>query len=148
MSAILRTVVKFKSPAFNTSENKDYFINPGCFGDDVARWIAQELRIKGHQACDEPGQEDFGWYLIFRVADVSHCLVLGYRPDDDVWIGWLERDRGLIGSVFGFRKKGIQPDAVDAIQGILSDSPQINDVTWHFPRDFDHGRENLGKPQP
>lgn len=148
MSARVRTIVTFKSPDFNTSDNKNYFINPGCFGDDVVRWIAQELRAKGHQSLGEPGQEDFGWYLIFKVGEVRHCLVIGYRPDDCVWIGWLERHYGPVGSLLGFRKRGIQPGAVAAIQEILCGSPRVNDVKWHFPRDFDHGREGLGKPEP
>jgi len=148
MPATFRTVATFKSSAFNTSEHREYFINPGCFGDDVARWFAQQLRSKGHQAADEPGQEDFGWYLIFKVANVSHCLVVGYRPDDAAWIGWLERDRGLVGSLLRRRSRDIQPAAVVAIHEILSGSPQIRDVKWHFAHDFDHGREDLAKPDP
>ena len=37
----IRTVVTFQSSAFNTSERKDYFINNCCYGDDVARVIAE-----------------------------------------------------------------------------------------------------------
>ena len=33
----MRTVATFRSAAFNTSEARPYFINPGCFGDDLAK---------------------------------------------------------------------------------------------------------------
>jgi hypothetical protein len=49
MTAKIRTVVTFESSLFNTSDPKDYFINPCCFGDDVAVWLAQQLRAKGYE---------------------------------------------------------------------------------------------------
>jgi hypothetical protein len=122
MRATIRTVVTFESAAFNRSEHKDYFINPGCFGDDVAVWLIQELRNRKQETAATPGQEDFGWYFNFRVSGTEHSFVLGYRPGDEtesgVWIGWLERSRGLI--LFGFRQRGIQPEAVRIIHEVLS----------------------------
>ncbi len=35
----MKTVAFFESEAFNHSEPKEYFINPCCFGDDLARWL-------------------------------------------------------------------------------------------------------------
>src|SRR6185503_13266657 len=97
MDATVKTVVTFKSSAFNVSEPKEHFINPCCFGDDVARWLAEQLRDKGCQAGYVPGQEDFGWYFSFLVAGIEYCFVIGHRPGDEngegVWIGWLERSR-------------------------------------------------------
>ena len=94
---------------------------------------------------EQPGQEDFGWYLNFEVAGSGHYFVIGHRPTDEseagTWIGWLERSRGLIGSVLGGRKRGIQPLAAEAIHKILSSSPLVRDVRWHFERDFDNGNE-------
>lgn len=43
MDAKVRTVVTFESTAFNMAEPKDYFINPCCFGDDLAKWLIDEL---------------------------------------------------------------------------------------------------------
>src|SRR2546421_4839228 len=103
-----RTVVTFKSEAFNTAEQKPYFINPGCFGDDLAKWLLQELRKKGVKTAAEPGQEDFGWYLNFEIAGTASTLVVGYRAgskeDAGTWIGWLERNRGLVSSLLGRRE--------------------------------------------
>ena len=141
MESEIRTVVTFESAAFNMAEPKDYFINSCCFGDDVANWLIAELRKKGVETDEKPGQEDFGWYLNFTVQGTQHTFVIGHRPNGEseagTWIGWLERSRGFIGSILGRRKHGIHPSAVEAIHGTLSSSPLIRDVRWYSQRDFD-----------
>jgi hypothetical protein len=143
MNSSLRTVATFKSTAFNMTQPKEKFINACCFGDDVAKWLIGELRKLGIKTDEEPHQEDFGWYFDLEVAGAGHCFVVGHRPTGEseagTWIGWLERSRGFIGSVFGVRKRGIQPLAAEAIHRILSSSALIRDVRWHFKRDFDKG---------
>jgi hypothetical protein len=146
MGTEIRTVVSFESTAFNMTEPKDYFINPYCFGDDVAEWLMRELRKQGARTDERPGQEDFGWYLNFEAAGVGHTFVIGHRPRGETelgtWIGWLERKRGLIRSILGSRKRGIQAAAAQAIHQILTGSPVVHDVRWHFQRDFDSGNEH------
>jgi hypothetical protein len=146
MSEETRTIVTFKSTAFNMTEPRDYFINPCCYGDDVAKWLMIELRQRGIQTDEKPGQEDFGWYLNFHVPRTDYTLVIGHRPGDDhdegTWIIWLERRRGLMGSLLGSRKRGIELSAVDAIHSILSGSLQIRDIRWHFQRDFEKEKDS------
>jgi hypothetical protein len=148
----MRTLVTFKSSAFNTSEPKDYFINDGCFGDDIAKWLIRELQKLGFQPIDEPGQEDFCWYFTFRVGNTEHAFLIGFRPGDantdGIWIGWLERKRSFIGSVLGGRKRGTHPAAAHAIHVILSASPQIQDVRWHVQATFERDHEESGSPEP
>ena len=146
---ILRNVI-FKSAAFNTTEPKDYFINECCFGDDVARWLTQELRSRGVHTEPEPGQEDFGWYVTFRIGEAEYDFVIGYRPGEDEqlgdWMCTIERRAGLIGSVFGARKREIPVEAAQAIHGVLSTSPQIMDLLWFT--DQDYAREENGRSAP
>ncbi|HWX55012.1 MAG TPA: hypothetical protein VN176_10530 [Verrucomicrobiae bacterium] len=145
MESEIRTVVTFESTAFNMTEPKDYFINHCCFGDDVAEWVIRELRKQGMGTDEKPGQEDFGWYLNFEAAGIGHTFVIGHRPHGEseagTWIGWLERKRGLIRSILGGRRRGIEASAAQAIHQILTASPMVRDVRWHFPRDFDSGIE-------
>ena len=147
-----RTIVAFRSTAFNTTEEKDYFINPGCFGDDLGKWLIRELRSRGLHTDDEPDSEDFGWYFTFRVGDLEYDFVISYRPGDGDpegdWIGWLERSKGFLASMLGLRKKGIEPEAAQAVHAVLSASPQIREVRWHFRQDFDAGREELASQTP
>lgn len=148
----IQTIVTFPCPKFNTTDSKEYFINECCFGDDLANWLIQQLRSRGFQTDPEPGQEDFGWYFGHRVGDTDYQFVIGHRPGDandpPVWIGWVERKAGLIGSLLGARKRGIQPDALAAIHSTLLTMPQVSSIAWHLKEDFDPGKEELGKPQP
>jgi hypothetical protein len=57
---VVRTLVTFRSDKFNTSESKPYFINPECFGDDVARWMIDELKNCGVKANPKPGRKTSG----------------------------------------------------------------------------------------
>jgi hypothetical protein len=92
MDSEIRTLVTFESTAFNMAEPKAYFINPCCFGDEVAKWLIGELRRQGVDADEKPGQEDFGWYLNFEVTGTGHTFVIGHRPT-----GQSEDGRGLDG---------------------------------------------------
>jgi len=134
------------------AEPKDYFINLCCFGDGVAKWLIGELRKQRVETDEKPGQEDFGWYLNFEVRGTGHTLLIGHRPtgvtEAGTWIGWLERSRSFIGSQLGGRERGIQLAAAEAIHRILSNSPLIRYVRWHFRRDFDKGFEERGASSP
>ncbi|MCB9784337.1 MAG: hypothetical protein H6751_15345 [Candidatus Omnitrophica bacterium] len=136
---------------FNTTEVKEYFINPCCFGDDVARWLVGRPREAGVEVDDDIGQEDFGWYLNFDMPEGEHCVVLGFRPGDDDtpghWVAEVERDVGFFRSILGGRRKGIAPSAVRAVHEAL-EAPEICNIRWHERANFDAGNEELGTPQP
>ncbi len=147
----MRTLTTFESSAFNTTEPREYFINPNCFGDDLAKWLLAALRRAGLKADEEPGQEDFGWYFDFTVPEGEHCVVVGFRPGDPApqgcWIAWLERSRGFLGSLFGGRQCGIAPSAVAALHAALQ-APEIRNLRWHEKHNFDAMREELGSDAP
>jgi len=62
--------------------------------------------------------------LISAYLVSNTCFVIGHRRGDDneegVWIGFLERRRGLVAFLLGVHKRGIQPAAVRAIHEILA----------------------------
>jgi hypothetical protein len=128
----VRREASFRSSAFNTSQVRDYFINDCCFGDDLAKWMMERLRGAGVETADEPGQEDFGWYFEFTVPAGKHCCMLGYQGDtpEGVWRLWLERSRGLVGSLLGRRSQGIDEAAARAINDVLAATPEIRDLEW------------------
>jgi hypothetical protein len=148
----MRTLVTFESAAFNTTQTRDYFINPGCFGDDTCRWLMERLRQQGVTTDPEPDQEDCGWYFDFAVPEGEHCCVVGFRPagsesEPGVWIAWIERERTFLGSLFGGRNRGIASTAVSAIHNALS-APEVANLRWHEKSDFDKGREERGSKEP
>ena len=145
---MMRTLVTFHSDLFNTQEVKEHFLNPCCFGDDAANWIADRLRRAG-TAVDEIEQEDFGWYLTYDTAEGKHCLVIGYRPEDDsggCWIAWVERHVGFLRSLFGGRN-AVSQSAIAVVHEALQDS-EIHDARWHERTHFDRGDENRGTETP
>jgi hypothetical protein len=54
--------ILFETSRFNLSDQKPHFINPCCFGEDLAHWLAGQLRQR-NVACTSPDQEDWGWYF-------------------------------------------------------------------------------------
>lgn len=148
----MRTVATFHSSAFNSSEPKPHFINPGCFGDDVALWLIAQLRSAGAVTDEQPGQEDFGWYFNFAVPDGSHTCVVELRPGDAGfeadWVIWTERQRGLLGSLLGGRHRGISPAAVALLHSVLAAAPEVTELRWHDRQDFDAGREEAAASEP
>ena len=78
---VVRTMVTFRSGQFNTTERKPFYINDCCFGDDLAAWLIQELKTFGIVVDEKAGQEDFGWYITFRVGLYKYHFVVGYNAD-------------------------------------------------------------------
>jgi len=143
----VRTLVTFRSNKFNTSISKPNYINPECFGDDLAEWLVRELISARIAADSKLGQEDFGWYLGFTCGPNKYDFIVGFNPDG-YWMGWLERQRGPIASLFGLRKRGIQPNAAHAIHSVLTSAEGVSEVRWHFQKDFDALGRDLGTLTP
>lgn len=72
----------FSTDRFNLSKVKEHFINPCCFGEDLASWLHERLQIVG-LTVDEPGQEDFGWYLGARLGADRYLLTISGNPDEE-----------------------------------------------------------------
>jgi hypothetical protein len=136
-----RTVVTFRSDAFNTTVVRPYFMNALCFGDDVAQHIVFELEKRGYKA-EAPAQEDFGWYFRFSVSGKPHLFVIGRRPVEGDWLGSIER------VPFLFVKRAVDPEAPVAIDSVLANDEVFQKVRWHHGEQFDAGEEELGTPHP
>ena len=75
---------------------------------------------------------------------------MSFRPDEPegAWVLWLERSRGLVGSLFLGRKRGIDDAAVSTIHETLAGTPEITGLRWHERQSFDAGREENGSGDP
>jgi hypothetical protein len=56
------------------------------------------------------------------------------------WVGWIERDCGLIGGIFGARKK-VEKEVCEMLEKVLVNSDKVSELRWHFKEDFDRGIE-------
>lgn len=152
----VRTIVTFKSQSFNTSEARPYFTNPCCFGDDVCHFLIGKFKEAGLECDEKPGQEDFGWYFNFKYNSQAFCLLAAFRPEEEnssspdsgLWNLYLERAAEFIASIFGARNKGMDQALAQKLHSILSATNEFSELRWHFRRDFDASREELGTPQP
>src|SRR5438876_11436835 len=93
--------ILFKTGRFNLSKVGDHFINPCCFGEDVARWLRQELTEKKIET-REPYQEDWGWELPTKSGDQSYFLCMSgssdgstANPDEGKWGIIVEKIRSI-----------------------------------------------------
>ena len=73
--------ILFESNRFNLSEPKKHFINPNCYGEDLAAWLRSKLIERGVPTI-EPGQEDWGWYIESKLDDSGYFIGIGGNADD------------------------------------------------------------------
>jgi hypothetical protein len=71
--------ILFRTKRFNLSTAKGHFINPDCFGEDLAAWLRDKLTERG---IDVPhlGQEDWGWYLKVKLKKEFYFLGMNGIP--------------------------------------------------------------------
>ena len=134
----MKTVAVFESEAFNYTEPKEFFINPCCFGDDLARWLMGELAKQQISVDDEPGQEDFGWYFEFSIEADKYCLVISSDGEGE-WFLVVERVCGLIPALLGGRHRSVGGRGLEAIEDVLSRSDRIEKLRWVSWKEFRQG---------
>ncbi|MEM8885122.1 MAG: hypothetical protein AAGD14_13720 [Planctomycetota bacterium] len=114
----LRCLATFRTRGFNTTEEKESFINPGCFGDDLVAQLLQGLEADGEEIDPEPIAEDFGWAGRFRG---KHHVIVSFRPDDDEGAGlwYLHVDPAT------------RPGA-EAVHRVLARTEGVDGLGWHL----------------
>jgi hypothetical protein len=79
----MRDEIKVTTDLFEHRQVGPHFINPCCFGEDFATWLANELaplRGAGFEM-SAPIQEDYGWRLWCRRGDDPYWIALSYCGD-------------------------------------------------------------------
>ena len=102
----MHTDLLFESDRFNLSEVKPHFINPICFGEDVAAWLRSKLIERGI-ATIAPDQEDWGWYIEAAFNQSNYFLGIGGNaeesgsdPNQGEWRIMVEKKRSLADKLF------------------------------------------------
>ena len=126
--------LRFRTDRFNLSKVGKHFINPCCFGEDLAAWLGPGLRDKGIEV-REPYQEDWGWELPASKGDDSYYLCMGGNadesptdPDRGEWRIIIEKKRALLQVLTGRGK--IKPDdpMLALVRQILSSEGDISGI--------------------
>lgn len=149
MKQLTRTYVTFEATGFNTTEDKEEFINPGNFGKDVAEWLISELKGKVPNIDPEIGQEDSGWYFTFTGnSGKTYDFLVGRRGDED-WLGCFECSLGFFKSILGLRKiSKVDREDLVVFHKILKCSNHISNIKWHYEKDFMKGNEDAYSDTP
>lgn len=128
---MVRNTVQFKSTTFNTTQIQPHFINDCCFGEDVALWLRPQLAALGHEV-EQPGQEDWGWYLDCRQHGITHTLNIGcvFEDDGPVWQIYLERQVPLLNRLLQ-RNREVEPNLTQALHQLLTTAPEATEIRWY-----------------
>lgn len=126
----MQNTARFSTDIFNTTIVHEHFINDCCFGEDVGEWLKSRLEAKGYEI-DDPGQEDWGWYLGCVKDGVTYMLCLYFMEEDEepfwqivvvVCVPFLKRI---------FRPKPEIPAQLRRdIHNVLESEPKIRDIYW------------------
>jgi hypothetical protein len=122
----------FKTGRFNLTVMKDHFINPCCFGEDLAAWLRDKLVAKGVKS-SSPGQEDWGWYLKVNYLRDSYFLGMSGNAhqqgcDEGQWRIIVEKKRSVSQWLRGTGKILENDRVVLLIEEILRAEPNFQEV--------------------
>jgi hypothetical protein len=125
--------ILFKTSRFNLSKVGEHFINPCCFGEDLAAWLRLQLGTE-EVVTAQTYQEDWGWEVpVTHVGDSYYLCMSGNadhpdaNSDEGEWRIIVEKRRSLWKRLTG--KGKIAPDdaLVVLIENILFNQPGIID---------------------
>lgn len=123
----------FETDRFNLSEVKPHFVNPCCFGEDLAEWLRGRLAEKGMEV-SEPGQEDWGWYVGVTYKGESYFVGVGGNADESPagnrgeWRIMVERRRPLWRRLSGQDNSAETLEAINIIREVLESEPGFANV--------------------
>jgi hypothetical protein len=126
--------ILFRSSHFNLSKVGEHFINPCCFGEDLAAWLIPKLALKNIETA-KPYQEDWGWELPVECGNDAYYLCMSGNADDPdalkdegEWRIIVEKRRSLWQRLTGKGKIETGDPLIRLIEEILRNETTIRDV--------------------
>ncbi|MBI5667625.1 MAG: hypothetical protein HZC41_06420 [Chloroflexi bacterium] len=134
----------FQTHLFENKVVKPHFINPICFGEDVAAWMIARLPQPPF-VVSEPIQEDYGWGFWARVNDEPYWTAIAIVEDTigQEWAEWMVSVNYEPGFnlVRRFLKRPREENLLmlcRALDAALHAEPSIRDIQW-WRDDFYNG---------
>ena len=118
--------ILFKTSRFNLSKVEAHFINPCCFGEDLAAWLRVKL-IDRNIEVFQPYQEDWGWELLAKNGSDSYYLCMSGNSDESN----TNRDEGEWRIIVEKRRsiwQRLRGNVARIIEELLSSESTIRDV--------------------
>jgi hypothetical protein len=126
--------IVFRAGRFNLSKVGAHFVNPCCFGEDLAAWLRDRLREKGLET-REPYQEDWGWELPVKNGEQSYFLCVSGNADGDPanrnegeWRIIVEKERSIRKRLTGKGKITSDEEMLVWLREILISDTSIRDI--------------------
>jgi hypothetical protein len=126
--------ILFKTGRFNLSKVGQHFINPCCFGEDLAAWLRLKLSERSIEV-REPYQEDWGWELPVTHGSDSYYLCVSGNSDESStnidegeWRIIVEKRRSIRQRLRGAGKIDAEDKMARTIQEILCAEPSVREV--------------------
>ena len=136
----MRNQVSFRTRLFENKEPKSYFINPPCYGEDLASWLLQ--RLQGTEfSVGEPIQEDYGWGFWVE----SDYWVAAGVMDDSIgvdqpeWQVSVSFEAGLKKRLFGKADPSLHLRICEALDSVLQQEPEVTNIRWCNVEETDCG---------
>ena len=115
--------ITFETDRFNLSSEKDNFINPCCFGEDVANWLKPLLKSENVSITDIY-QEDWGWEISCSFNNQQYYIGVGglsetEDSDQGEWRVMFSKKRSILETLFGKNKLSSNEPVITLIQNII-----------------------------
>jgi|SRR5215472_6492574 len=124
--------ILFRSNHFNLSKVAEHFINPCCFGEDLAVWLRPKLDAKNIETAP-PYQEDWGWELPVKMESSSYYLCMSGNADnpgndEGEWRIIVEKRRSIWERLRGRGKIAADDPLVRLVEDILAAEPANGNI--------------------
>jgi hypothetical protein len=126
--------ILFKTSRFNLSKVGKHFINPCCFGEDLAAWLRIKLVEQGVET-GQAYQEDWGWELPATHGGHSYYLCMSgnseessANEDEGEWRIIVEKKRSIGQRLRGTGKIAAEDKMVKTIEEILCAESTVREV--------------------
>ena len=132
----MRHDLLFETNRFNLSEVREHFINPCCFGEDLAAWLRGKLLEKGLEVAG-PDQEDWGWYIEASYEGGRYFIGVGGNADETggdnnqgEWRIIVEKHRSLWDRLIGKNEASEADGMIALIREIVEAEPDFRNVRY------------------
>ena len=116
--------ITFETDRFNLSSEKENFINPCSFGEDVANWLKPLLESKNVNVSDIY-QEDWGWEINCALENQEYYIGVGGISESEgsnqgEWRIMFTKKRSILESILGKNKLSSNDSLIHIIKDIIN----------------------------
>ncbi|MFZ2957023.1 MAG: hypothetical protein WA705_09055 [Candidatus Ozemobacteraceae bacterium] len=126
----MQNAIRFENDRFNHVETKPNYKNDLCHGEDLARWLCEELDKRSFPTISIL-QEDWGWLGHVACDGQSYALMIGWIPaPDNHWQIVTERNVGFWKRLFDSSDRREVGELTSVIDEIIRSDTSNTGIRW------------------